>query len=85
MARPPSADQQGILYLYELFAAAGGASTPPVSPEMARRVREEVSPEELALAERLYTAVKQAVLEAEPGAGLETVSERARTILANPH
>lgn len=85
MPKPPSKDDRDILYLYELFAAAGGASTPPVSPELAQRVKDNVSPSDLAVAERLYQAVRQAAQEAEPGEGLEALGERARAILARPH
>lgn len=69
------------LFLYELFAAAGGMGHPPVSPDMADMVRNTISPEKLAQAERLYRAVRQAMEEAAPGEGLETLSERARAIL----
>lgn len=81
----PPADTRDILHLYELFAAAGGARTPPLSPVMARRVKETVSPEELAIAERLYDAVRQAAAEADPSEGLDALTARARAILARPN
>lgn len=81
----PTDDELNALFLYELFAAAGDAGTPPVSPEMAKVVRETVSPEQLAAVEHLYRAVKQAADEAPDDSTLDDLAQRTREILDRPH